>query len=51
MDEWPELSQELADMMDDLNIAQDDPLPARAPGEIHYDDIALDTRRLRGPLP
>ena len=43
-DEWPELSQELANMMDDGGDEHND-------DESHYDDLAIDKRRMRGPLP
>ena len=50
-DDWPELSQELANMMDDCNDVQNDDVPASAPSDTHYDDLAIDKRRMRGPLP
>ena len=50
LDEWPELSQELANMMEDggdeHNDEHNDDVHAR-----HYDDLAIDKRRMRGPLP
>ena len=52
LDEWPELSQELANIMEDVDDVHndqnddDDDVHAR-----HFDDLAIDKRRMRGPLP